>query len=156
MAFKTRWLRELKNINCLFLYVVKKIYIFFHYDNYNTKNSQTFSLIAKCKSFLWHKLFCFVLWEGFYLDLRMLMINSPGIMLHYCCMPSIYCMFNSASGFCLSHEVVYIWEVLLKEVVWWKGMMSSLFIRSMGCILCYNADNKSSMETYILNFKLIY
>ncbi len=27
--------------------------------------------------------------------------------------------------------------------------MSSLFI--MGCILCYNADNKSSMETYILN-----
>ncbi len=29
--------------------------------------------------------------------------------------------------------------------------MSSLFIRSMGCILCYNADNKSSMETYILN-----
>ncbi len=49
MAFKTRWLRELKNINCLFLYVVKKIYIFFHYDNYNTKNSQTFSLIKKCK-----------------------------------------------------------------------------------------------------------
>ncbi len=49
MAFKTRWLRELKNIDCLFLYVVKKIYIFFHYDSYNTKNSQTFSLIKKCK-----------------------------------------------------------------------------------------------------------
>ncbi len=49
MAFKTRWLRELKNINCLFLYVVKKICFFFHYDNYNTKNDQTFSLIKKCK-----------------------------------------------------------------------------------------------------------